>query len=589
MPKSNCQFSGTGGQYFVTVYIHLFLLGSITLGIYSPWAWVRLFRLKASHTIINGKKVAFTGTGAQFLMIVLIQGLLTIITFGIYGPWAMCKFFKWRAQNTLVGNKPSQFIGTGSSLFCFYLIHLVILPILTLGIYYFLGIYRLYAWKEEHSRYGKEKTSFGGGFGGFLKVSLIGSMLNTITLNLFAPWALCMLYRWQISGLAVGDTKEVEHFPPVKINPILVIILFIISFIALLLIVMIIKNKFNEMKQFQQEAQITSIRPKEIVEKKPEEKRPLNFVHEIKKLDDFIKRGTKNADVYYNRALLYASKGDVTQAIIDYTKAIEIDKSHGDAYYNRGLAYVKKKRFQEAAKDFDAAIGLAPDSADAYCSRGNVNYKLVKLDSALEDYTTALKITPEDPDLYYNRSIVYRAMGDEPNATKDAEKAAQLRGKETKKDNKKQEGFTEKAPSVVWRERLSDAKIPKATAEGMINGDKFTVESAKLENGILTIRDGKNFFPNHAFMIFLFLKENESAEGNSYNITMSSVFGSPHIHMQWKPENKELPQTKIFTDDYVMRLDFGKVEGGKLKGKIYLCLSDDKKSFVGGSFTADVK
>jgi uncharacterized membrane protein YjgN (DUF898 family) len=57
MAKGNCEFKGTGGQYFVTVFIHLFILGSLTLGIYTPWALVRLWRLKASHNTMNGKSV----------------------------------------------------------------------------------------------------------------------------------------------------------------------------------------------------------------------------------------------------------------------------------------------------------------------------------------------------------------------------------------------------------------------------------------------------------------------------------------------------------------------------------------------------
>jgi len=140
MPKGNCEFNGSGRDYLGLFVIHLFLLSTITLGIYSPWAWVRLFKLKASHILINGKEVIFNGTGSNFFIICLVNILLTIITFGIYSPWAICRISKWKARNTLVGGKPSDFVGTGGSLFVFYLVHLIILPMLTLGIYYFYGI-----------------------------------------------------------------------------------------------------------------------------------------------------------------------------------------------------------------------------------------------------------------------------------------------------------------------------------------------------------------------------------------------------------------------------------------------------------------
>ena len=61
------------------------------------------------------------------------------------------------------------------------------------------------------------------------------------------------------------------------------------------------------------------------------------------------------------------------------------------------------------------------------------------------------------------------------------------------------------------------------------------------------------------------------------------------VHMKWRPEGKDVPETEMFTDNYVMRLEFGIMEKGKLPGKIYVCLSDKTKSFVGGSFIAEIK
>lgn len=44
-----------------------------------------------------------------------------------------------------------------------------------------------------------------------------------------------------------------------------------------------------------------------------------------------------------------------------------------------------------------------------------------------------------------------------------------------------------------------------------------------------------------------------------------------------------------FTDGYAMKLQVSPVENGKFSGKIYLCTPDDLKSFVAGTFTADIK
>ena len=185
--------------------------------------------------------------------------------------------------------------------------------------------------------------------------------------------------------------------------------------------------------------------------------------------------------------------------------------------------------------------------------------------------------------------------GQQSKANKDFKKAAALGHQKAKKyllgKGKKvaETPARAKASPVVWKKDLKNVKIPDTVPGGMINGENFVSKSAEFSNGILTIRDGKDFFPDHAVMIFLFLKEEEKPEGKSYNISRTSGFGSPHIHLKWKPENSKVPKTKIFTKDYAMRLNLGTIKNNKLPGKIYLCLPDKMKSVVAGTFTAIIK
>jgi hypothetical protein len=58
--------------------------------------------------------------------------------------------------------------------------------------------------------------------------------------------------------------------------------------------------------------------------------------------------------------------------------------------------------------------------------------------------------------------------------------------------------------------------------------------------------------------------------------------------MKWRPEGNDVPETEMFTDNYVMRLEFGVMENGRVPGKIYVCLPDKMKSFVGGTFNAEI-
>jgi tetratricopeptide (TPR) repeat protein len=635
MAKGNCQFNGTGGQYFGPVFIHLFLISFLTFGLYSAWAWVKIFRLKASHTTVNGKPVIFTGSGIDLFKLILIQGFLTLVTFGLYFPWAICKFFSWRAQNTLVEDKPGQFTGTGGTLFLFNLIHLMILPMLTLGIYYFWGLYRLYAWKEEHTKYGGEKTSFGAGFGEFLKVSFISYVVNIISLSLFAPWAMCMLFRWQVNGLAVGAGEEIEHFPPVKTNIIVVGVMMAIGLSVFFVLGLFIKGQVENVQRMRAEmermqrmqmaalkrnktpyAPPSSPRATQKASEKsrsealpqpamppsvmPSEKRStpeedIDYESEVKELSDLINRDSKNVRAFYNRAWLHEFNGNLQMAEKDYSWAIGIDGTYTDAYYNRGLVHIRMKNYDQAIEDFSEAIRLNPAAADSYCNRGNANYQAGKNDLALRDYNAALKIDPDDSDLYYNRAIVYLAKGEEAKAMEDFQKAAQMghdqAGKYLEIRPAKQEISRppSRASSVSPSMDLNNVGIPDATASGKLHGRDFTVENAKIENGILSLRQGEDFFADNEVMIFLFLKEGETLDGKTYNVSSDHGFGVPHIHMKWRPEGKDLPETEMFMKDYAMRLELGKRGDEVLPGKIYLSLPDDLKSFVAGTFKADIK
>ena len=59
-----------------------------------------------------------------------------------------------------------------------------------------------------------------------------------------------------------------------------------------------------------------------------------------------------------------------TEAILDYSKAIELNPGYVSAYVNRGNAYFSKKQFDAALNDYTQAIALAPSSPIIYYNRG---------------------------------------------------------------------------------------------------------------------------------------------------------------------------------------------------------------------------
>jgi uncharacterized membrane protein YjgN (DUF898 family) len=78
------------------------LLCLITLGIGVPWAVAYRQRWLTSHTIIEGKRLKFDGTGAQLFGKYIIWFLLSIITLGIYAAFFLpVRVQQWVTKHTL--------------------------------------------------------------------------------------------------------------------------------------------------------------------------------------------------------------------------------------------------------------------------------------------------------------------------------------------------------------------------------------------------------------------------------------------------------------------------------------------------------
>lgn len=71
-----------------------------TLGIGTPWAISMLKSWEVKHTVIDGKRLYFTGTGGALFGTFIKWFLLTIITLGIYSFWLNIKMKQWITKHT---------------------------------------------------------------------------------------------------------------------------------------------------------------------------------------------------------------------------------------------------------------------------------------------------------------------------------------------------------------------------------------------------------------------------------------------------------------------------------------------------------
>jgi uncharacterized membrane protein YjgN (DUF898 family) len=76
------------------------LIMIFTLGICAPWAVCIIAGWFINHTIINGKRLKFTGSAVNLFVHWILWWFLGIITLGIYYFWAGIAMYKWVIKNT---------------------------------------------------------------------------------------------------------------------------------------------------------------------------------------------------------------------------------------------------------------------------------------------------------------------------------------------------------------------------------------------------------------------------------------------------------------------------------------------------------
>jgi tetratricopeptide (TPR) repeat protein len=98
-----------------------------------------------------------------------------------------------------------------------------------------------------------------------------------------------------------------------------------------------------------------------------------------------------DAKSFYKRALFHQQKKDFAAAIVDYTKALEINPNHARAIHNRGLAQASLGHKKEGLEDLRNAAKL-------FFEQGDIpNYQKAKdLSKKLHDLETNSGLKSED-------------------------------------------------------------------------------------------------------------------------------------------------------------------------------------------------
>jgi hypothetical protein len=155
----------------------------------------------------------------------------------------------------------------------------------------------------------------------------------------------------------------------------------------------------------------------------------------------------------------------------------------------------------------------------------------------------------------------------------------------------------EKAPIVVypiptnvaWTLDITNVEIPDSPAVGSIHSNGFYCERSTLQGGTLTLRQGKSWPPDVGVTIQLVAKQGEELSGKTVEIPADRPPPVPHVILRWKDEQREPITHNVNNGGYALKVIFGDAANGRMPGKLYLSLPDDEKSFVAGTFDAEIR
>lgn len=118
---------------------------------------------------------------------------------------------------------------------------------------------------------------------------------------------------------------------------------------------------------------------------------------------------------------------DVDGAMVDYSRAIQLDAQYAEAYSNRANAFHDKADYYRALSDFDRALQLNPRYAPAYFGRGYAKAAVGRTLDAITDFTKVVRIESRNAKAFVNRAILRFLRGDLSGAADDCRRAISIR------------------------------------------------------------------------------------------------------------------------------------------------------------------
>jgi len=119
-----------------------------------------------------------------------------------------------------------------------------------------------------------------------------------------------------------------------------------------------------------------------------------------------LENNPNEASLYQQRGLDFMHNELYAQAIVDFTKCLQIDREYGDALYLRALAYGFMGEWDNCIADYSQVILKNQEDWRCFSGRGYCYFKTGKYDLAKQDLERTLALNPSDEQCLANAKDV---------------------------------------------------------------------------------------------------------------------------------------------------------------------------------------
>jgi len=149
-------------------------------------------------------------------------------------------------------------------------------------------------------------------------------------------------------------------------------------------------------------------------------------LEQMSRLDAVIASRPAEAPSYLKRAELSRAMGDYELALLDYAKALQLDRSLAVAHVGRAKTFYEQGRYSDAVSEASAGIDLDGANAEAYFVRGDSLDELGERSKAIGDLVKATELNPSHLVAHRYLGLLYRGERDYDKAIRQANRVLEL-------------------------------------------------------------------------------------------------------------------------------------------------------------------